>query len=795
MYLIPEDILQTLEFNRIQELAAENCSGAPARDLAREIKPLTDRRAVERRLSETMECARTMEGPEPLPMGEYQDIEASFRFLEIVDYILDQEFILAYRNLLRLHQSLEMWASDERMELYPVLTQLIRNLGFELAPLREIDSVFDEKGQVKDEASPELMSIRRRMEATVRSLDKTFASLAQVYRKEGWLTESGESIRNGRRVYMVPAEFKRKIKGIIHDESASGRTVFLEPDELVELNNALMELESEERLEIQRILRALCNRLRPFSSYLRELFRFVTRLDLIRAKALVSRMYKGIEPRMNEAMQVELRGAFHPLLYLRYQSLDRSVVPFDLTLSDDQRILVLSGPNAGGKSITMKSVLLIQMLAQAGFLIPARQGSSLPVFQKCFADIGDRQSIEDDLSTYSSKLRNLQRFLSMADKRTLIALDEFGSGTDPKLGGAIAEAILNALNRKRVMGVVTTHYSNLKVFAFKQKGLVNGAMVFDQDQLRPSYRLSVGKPGSSYAFEIASSSGLPEEVLRHARNLAGESTQALEQLLVDLQQERRSLEERLSSGKEKEARLDQLIRNYEQMFRDLEYQRKKLKVEAREIALQQKSMETMRVEEQVRALKEERNLEKALERKERLQKEQERLRSEIIRIRGEVHGQVAGLTGSLDSEIKVGGHVRLRQGGAVGEVLSIEKKQVQVAVGDMTLIVPLHELEAIQEPLHVKNRPSVRMADSEDSVSNRLDIRGFKKEEALRVLELFLDKALLGSSRSVRVLHGKGSGALRKTVFEKAREYKDIRAIEPAGPEDGGEGVTIIRFG
>lgn len=795
MLLIPEDILQTLEFNRIQELAAESCCGDPARAMAREIKPLTDRRVVERRLSETMECARTMDGPEPLPLGEYMDIESSLRFLEIIDYILEPESLLGYRIMLRLHQGLETWATDERMEPYPVLVNAIRSLAFDGTPLREIDAVFDEKGVVKDDASPELLSIRRRMEATLRSLDKTFATLGQAYRKQGWLTESGESIRNGRRVFMVPAEYKRKIKGIIHDESASGRTVFLEPDELVELNNALMELESEERLEIQRILRALCNRLRPFVGYFKELSRFIIRMDMIRSKALVSRMFKGVEPRINEAMQIDLRGAFHPLLYLRYQPQGRTVVPFDLTLSEEDRILVLSGPNAGGKSITMKSVLLIQLLAQSGFLIPARQGSSLPVYQKCFADIGDRQSLEDDLSTYSSKLRNLQLFLASADKRTLIALDEFGSGTDPKLGGAIAEAILHALNRKRVMGVVTTHYSNLKVFAFKQKGLVNGAMVFDQDQLRPAYSLSVGKPGSSYAFEIATSSGLPEEVLRHARNLAGVSTQALEQLLVDLQQEKRLLEERLSSGKEKEARLDQLIRNYEQLFRDLEYQRKRLKVEARELVLQQKSMESMKVEEEVRALKEERSLEKALERKERLRQEQEKLRTEITQIRAEANTTQSGPAGSSTSELTVGGHVRLRQGGAIGEVISMDRKQAQVAVGDMTLIVPLVELEVIQEPLNIRTRPSVRMADAEDSVSNRLDIRGFKKEEALRVLELFLDKALLGSSRSVRILHGKGSGALRRTVFEKAREYKDIRAIEPAGPEDGGEGVTIIRFG
>jgi DNA mismatch repair protein MutS2 len=779
MLLFPDDILQTLEFAKIREFTVEMCLGEPGREMAFLIKPATDAGVIRRRLEETDEWSRTLTGPNPMPFAEYHDIGDALKHLDIIDYILDVEDLLHIRSLLLGHQSWHQWHSDELQKVYPVLCALIYELPFEAKPLKDLERVFDTNGEVKDDASPQLKSIRKAIANRNKELEKTFQTLVQVYRKQGFLTDSGESIRNGRRVLTVPAEHKRKIKGIIHDESATGKTVFLEPEQLVELNNDLFELESEERLEILRILKALCHQLQPYSLYFKQLLKSTIRFDLIRAKAKVSQMYNGNRPEIVNEMHLKLFEAFHPLLWIKNRQSNRTVVPFTLELNPQNRILVLSGPNAGGKSITMKSVILIQMLAQSGYLIPALPHSQLPVYQKCFADIGDQQSLDDDLSTYSSKLRNMRRFLELADKRTLIALDEFGSGTDPKIGGAIAESILRSLNKSKVMGVVTTHYSNLKMFAFKEAGLVNGAMDFDQEHLRPAYSLRVGKPGSSYAFEIATSSGLPAPVLAYAKELIGPASQAVEQLLVDLQNERRHYEEQSLLSKERQRQLDQLIFGYESMFRDLEFQRKRLKLEAKEMALLQRSKEAQGVEEFIRELKEERNLERALLAKETLR----------LELQNPLHISKA-------TELAPGTFVRLKTGGAIGEIITMDKRKAQISVGGMTMIAPLKDLEIIREPLSIRAKASVRLPDnSDENITNRLDIRGFKKEEAMRVIELFLDKALMTSSRSVRILHGKGNGTLRKTVIQKAKEYKDIRTIEPGAPEDGGEGVTILRFG
>lgn len=795
MKLYPEGLLETLEFNRIRELTAERCAGPVAADAALTLLPGRDLPSIRRALAETDEASRTFEGPEPMPFGAYADIRDTFRLLEIADYVLDPEDLLQYRVLLRIHAGLHQWMTDERARIYPVLGEWVRGLAFESLPLVSLDRVFDDKGDVVDDASPALRQIRRNMAARQAEMDRQFGALVQEYRKQGWLTESGESIRNGRRVLTVPVEHKRKIKGIIHDESASGRTVFLEPERMVELNNELFDLESEERQEILRILRQLCHELRVFLPYFRELFRFVSRFDLVRAKALVGRMYGGQCPDMVEQPEVTLRKARHPLLVIRFKEQGKTVVPYDLTLDRRHRILVLSGPNAGGKSITMKSVMLLQIMVQTGFLVPVGPGSRFPVFHKFFADIGDQQSLEDDLSTYSSRLRNMQVFLRDADRRTLLALDEFGSGTDPQIGGAIAEACLKALNKKQVMGIVTTHYSQLKLFAHRQPGIINGAMIFDQEHLQPSYVLRVGQPGSSYAFEIAASSGLPAEVIREAQSKSGDHSRDLERLLVQLQQERLELEGRLEHTRQREVRLDQLIRNYEAMFGELEYQRKRLKVEAKEVALQQKSREAQEIEQLFRELKEERRLEKVQERRDQLKREQERLREQVASERQEAVLLAPEAAGGGVEPVRVGGYVRVRGGGAIGQVLAIEKRKARIALGEMTVVVDLRELEGVQEPLEAKTARTVTLRDEPGGPSTRLDIRGFKKEEALRVLELFLDQALLQSTRSVRILHGLGTGALRRTVWEKAREYKDIRSIEPAAPEDGGEGVTILRFG
>lgn len=794
MLLIPDDLLKTLEFDKIQELTAQACLGDPGRRIALGIKPTSDLRIITARLQEVAEWVASYQQDTSLPLSEYEDISPTFRFLEIVDYVLDTEDLLRYRTILLLQAHLHAWWTEERNVLLPTLYERIHSVPLLTGPLQALNRVFDESGQIRDDASTALRSIRAQIRRLEQELDKVFEILARDFKQKGWLTDSGESVRNGRRVLAVPAEHKRKIKGIIHDDSASGRTVFLEPEQMVELNNDLFELESDEKQEIYRIIKELCNQLRPYLKPISDWYRLLVKLDIIRAKARVSLSYSGHIPIITEQRQMKLLRAFHPLLWLKYSATGREVVPFDLELDTDRRLLILSGPNAGGKSVTMKSVVLIQLLAQSGYLVPAAAGTTLPIFRKFFADIGDQQSLEDDLSTYSSKLKNMEVFLRKADAYTLIAIDEMGSGTDPQMGGAIAEAILDSLHRKKVMGIVTTHYSNLKIFAFHQKAMVNGAMIFDREKLKPTYQLQVGKPGSSFAFEIATSSGIPQKVLDYAKKKAGASRQEVEQLLHDLQSERHLIEQQLITTKEREKKVDQLIAHYDNMFRELEFQRKKLKLEARELELQKKSAASLQVEQIIRELKEERNLEKTLAAREMLRQEQDKLRQQVIKVKEESEA-LAHPDQKRDGPLEVGDFVRIRGGESRGQIIQIDRKKASVNLGEMVVHVPLSNLEPVAEPLSIRSRKSVHLDHAhEASYGNKLDIRGFKLSEATRVVELFLDKALLGDQRSVHIIHGVGTGALRKAVMQKAREYNDIRAIEPAPPDAGGDGVTIIYF-
>ena len=795
MKILPEDLLNTLEFDRILGLTAEHCLGEPARIMALRLKPVIDPNLIRRWLEEVHEYSLTFQTTTPLPLSSYHDIQGSFRYLEIIDYVLDLEDLLAYRDIFQIHKEVIQWWDDEKRTLYPTLFNFTQRLPLEDGPLNHLNRIFDAEGQIRNDASENLALIRRKLASIERQLEKVFGTLVSEYRKKGWLSESSESVKNGRRVLTVPAEHKRKIKGIIHDESASGKTVFLEPEALVELNNDLFDLESEEKQEIHRILKALCNDIRPYKEYLEKWFSQLIRLDLIRAKALTGRAYQGVRPEIIKEQELELKSARHPLLMMKYQPLKKAVVPFDLKLDATNRILVLSGPNAGGKSITMKTVMLLQILTQTGFLIPVKHGSRLPIFLHAFADIGDQQSLEDDLSTYSSKLRNMQEFMAKANRRTLVALDEMGTGTDPQMGGPIAEAVLDRLNRLQVMGVVTTHYSNLKLYAFKQKGMVNGSMIFNQEKLAPTYEMRVGKPGSSYAFEIAMSSGIPENVLQYARKRAGMSQQAVEQLLIDLQNERRQIEEKQTTLEQRERQVDQLIQNYEKLYRDLEFQRKKFKIESKEKALMESATVAIEVEKIIKEVKEERNLEKAKEAREKLRIEQERLREQMR----QTSLQAAKVAPEQDKiaagPLREGSFVRLRGGGISGQVLKINKEKAKVNMGEMTMVIPIADLEVTGEPLDIRTRRSIHVdTTNEDSPATRLDLRGFKPDEATKVVELFLDKALMSSSRTVRIIHGVGTGALRKVVYKKVKEYRDIKAIEPASAQDGGEGVSIIYF-
>ena len=605
------------------------------------------------------------------------------------------------------------------------------------------------------------------------------------------LTDSVESMRNGRRVLTVPAEYKRRIGGIIHDESATGKTVFIEPAEVIPLNNEVYNLYTEKKKEIYKVLQILCSSLRPHADDFLDLQAMVVSFDVIRAKCRIAQLLEAHMPILSENPVIGIKQGFNPILKVKFKKEDRVVVPFDAELHGPNRIIIVSGPNAGGKSVVLKSIGLFQLMVQCGFLVPVDPNSKFGIFKKIFVDIGDQQSLEDDLSTYSSHLQNLKHFTENADSDTLILIDEFGSGTDPKIGGAIAEAVLRKLNQKKVFGVVTTHYSNLKYYAFKTRGIVNASMEFDQLALQPTYQLKIGKPGSSFAYEIATKTGLGKEIIKYAKYKTGKNEKAVDELLIKLQTENKETEEKMEKLMEKEDRLNKLIKNYENLHRELEFRRKKMKLDLKQMTLSQLGKDNRELENTVRELKESKKLEEAKALSKKVKKEREETISEISKLKEEVFYS----TDVDRSKLQVGSYARMRSGDASGEILKIKKGVAEIQLGIMKAKVPLKDLEPANEPIELKQKSvKTHLSTSREGVRTKLDVRGYTPIDTRQLVEEFIDTALMHNVTNLTIVHGRGSGALRKAVHEKLKEYKDIKSVTHPEEEFGGKGITYIKL-
>ena len=791
MKWIPQDTPENLEFDKLLELVQAACQGELGKARVSELQPMEDAALIERRLDEVAEWKQGVEDKQMLSIESYEDIAEDLHQLSVDGYVLPEAGLQRINGiLLQTREIFNFFGSGGRQQTYPMLFELIRPITFNKELLTEIARVIDEDGNIRPDASPELGRIRRLMGSKQREMDRVFKQMIEKYRKQGWLTDNVESFRNGRRVLSVPAEHKRKIRGIIHDESATGRTAFIEPEAVIDINNDIFDLQQEERREIYRILRDLSATLRPYVPDLRIYGELLVTYDLIQAKAKLARQLKAERPKVLAKPHLGIKEGRHPLLYLKNKQLGKTTVPFDLQLFGKNRVLVLSGPNAGGKSIAMKSVGLLQLMFQCGMLVPVDAESEMGVFSQIFTDIGDQQSLEDDLSTYSSRLENARNFLEEAQNGTLVLIDEFGSGTDPKIGGAIAEAILDELHRRKVFAVITTHYSNLKIFAFKTGGIVNGSMHFDKDTLSPTYELKVGRPGSSYAFEIATKSGLPPKVLKYARRRAGKNERAVDQLLIDLQREKQEVEEQLEDLKNKQQTLNRLTKTYEQLHRDMEVRRKRLKLEAKEQALQETAQHNKEMERVIRDLREAKNLEEAQAKAAKLRAEREQLSQQVTGLREDIY--YGPDKGNPAEEIKVGQTVRLRTGGATGKVEAIDKKKAILQVGELRMTVKLRDLEPAKEQLETNPTRSIRRdVDANHNLDRKLDVRGMRYEEVLSTTEAFMDQALLANLDRVQIVHGKGSGALRRAVHQKLKEFGSLSISHPPR-EQGGDGVTIV---
>ena len=794
MVFEPKDLFEKLEFDKILELVQKKCSGELARQQLEAIMPSTDYNYIESALAQTAAAKKGLEESESLPIQRYEAVDDDLKFLSVEASVLNEEALVRVHKILYLADRLFKYFSPGRKKKYEALFELIRNLNYDAALSSEIKKVVDDEGNIRANASELLQTIRRKISAKQIDLDRAFKKIIGEYRKKGWLSDNVESIRNGRRVLSVPAEYKRKIKGIIHDESTTGRTAFIEPEPIILINNDIFDLQTEERREIYRILKELSALLRPYGEDIAAYQEVIVEFDIILSKALLAQDYLGEAPILVDHPHIGWKAAKHPLLYLKNKSAKKETVPFNLELFGKNRLLLLSGPNAGGKSITMKSLGLLQLMVQSGFLVPAKEQSKVGIFKTFCADIGDQQSIEDDLSTYSSRLKNMRLFLEKSDEHTMVLIDEFGSGTDPKIGGAIAEAILKFLHQKKVYGLITTHYPNLKIFAFKTKGIVNGSMTFDKEHLSPTYQLKVGTPGSSYAYEIAQKSKLPKNVLDYARKRTGKNEKAVDELLVNLQNEHQELKDKINKIKDKEAKLAKLIKNYEQLHKELELRRKQVKLDAKENNLQQVARENRQFENLIREIKEEKNLEKAKEAASKIKHQRETLKSDVANLREDIYYKP---TENLkDKPLEVGDFVKLRTGGGAGKIELIKKDKAVVVMGLMKMTTKLRDLIPANAPLDIRKTKSIQLDTKDDgpTFESKIDLRGLTIEEALKLLEVFIDKALVSSATQLRIVHGKGTGVLRTAVKRKLKEYKDLGKNFHPQRNEGGDGVTIVEM-
>jgi DNA mismatch repair protein MutS2 len=800
--LYPSTIEQKLGFDKLREKLKDACISPLGISFVEKIRFSDNFGLVEKLVSQTAEMKQIIEIGENFPSQNYLDVTSSLKSAAIEGMLLTQtEFSDIKVSLQTIRMCLRFF-DDQEPGTFPLLSEYAKTVRIEKAITDAIDRVIDDRGQVRDSASTELSRIRKQLVSEQAGIRKKLDNMLRSAKSNGWIGEDVSlTVRNGRMVIPVAAEHKRKLKGFIHDESATGQTVFIEPTDVFESNNEIRELEYEERREINRILLQLTGLLRPFVPDLQKAYQFLGLMDYLRAKAKLALEMNAIFPPFANKQFIDWRNARHPLLHLSFQKQGKKVVPLNIALQEKERILIVSGPNAGGKSVSLKTVGLIQYMFQCGLLVPMEDGSSMGFFQNIFIDIGDEQSLENDLSTYSSHLTNMRHFLTLANRRTLFLIDEFGTGTEPGLGGAIAEAILEDLTKSGAYGVINTHYTNLKVLADKIPGLVNGAMRFDGEHLEPLYQLEIGRPGSSFAFEIASKIGLPNAIIEKAKEKLGSQQVSFEKLLKELDIERKVFTEKNIQLGIKERKLTKELADYTALRSSLENNEKKIVNEAKQKAKILLSDANQLIENTIREIKENK-AEK--EKTKTVRNELEKFGKKNLVIEAvEEPQQEPEVFEAEGGIITVGSYVRINGQTAIGEVLALKGKDAEIRIGDLKSTIKLNRLEKVSNKTYrnatgEKNlKTSAKGVDMNERMLNfsfNLDMRGKRGEEALGLVDQFMDNAIMLGYDELRIVHGKGDGILRTLVRNHLRGYSQVAGMTDEHADRGGAGVTIVKL-
>lgn len=791
--LYPRDIYEKLEFNKILDLLCTKCLSPMGIGRVQAMRLQTDAVLITKQLQQTHEFKQLILYEEQaFPTDNYLDLKNELTLLGLGNSVLSEEQFFKVAKVLRTIGAVAQYfaeAQKQRRENYPEICQITDKISLSKALVGHIKAVLDDNGKVRTEASKELSTIRRAIQNTYRDLEKKFNGLLAEYRRAGFLSDTEETMRNGRRVLAIPSEHKRKIRGIVHDISGTGQTVFIEPEETLHINNELIELHQAERNEVYRILRELTDKMRPFKPELEGYQKLLGLIDFIRAKALLAQDMNAAMPRLSSDKSMELFNARHPLLYLKNKAGGKKIVPLNLHLNIAERILLVSGPNAGGKSVLLKTVGLLQIMMQSGLLVPAADHSLMCIFRNIFVDIGDEQSIENDLSTYSSRLKNYRYFTDFANAKTLLLIDEFGSGTDPVMGGAIAETVLEALNKKFCYGIITTHYANLKVMATRTKGIFNGCMLFDGNNLQPLYKLDVGKPGSSFAFELAVKSGLNPQLISVAKEKMDINYKEFDELLASLQREKHEIQERERIVAAKESDLTALISQYKEKYGELEKKRKQILLETEQKALNDLQETNRKFDTMLREWGENKG-DKALVKQ---------IKSEIERDKQEKSQVIETLKDGIyyrDSKAvaQQGAFVRLRDGHEIGIVLELRKDQALVEFEQLRSHIKLRDLVVVEavKPKEHRSKSVYTNLEERSKFETGIDIRGMRRDEALTAVENLIDRALIFNVHEVKIIHGIGDGILRRSVRELLRKYTAVSSVNDEELQYGGAGVSIV---
>ena len=871
--IYPNNFEHKLGFDEIRRLLKERCLSTLGKEKVDEIAFSTDCSEINEWLNQVREFRRLKETKDDFPMQFFFDVRPAIMRIRLENTHLEEDEVWDLRRSLDTIAKIVRYLNDSGeiigdpiadMALaeykYPALQRLTEGIMTFPAMIRRIDSILDKFGKIKDSASMTLAGIRHELEKMQGSISRTLYTILHAAQKDGLVDkDAAPTMRDGRLVLPVAPGVKRRINGIVHDESATGKTVFIEPAEVVEANNKVRQLEAEERREVIRILTVFTDEVRPYVSDILNAYQLLAQIDLINAKAEWAQLTKAFEPTVNDLPYIDWIHAVHPLLQLSLEKQGKSVVPLDIMLSGKRkeesgkrnvgRLLIISGPNAGGKSVCLKTVGLLQYMLQCGLPIPIGDRSTAGIFEHIMIDIGDEQSIENDLSTYSSHLMNMKQMMKQANARTLLLIDEFGSGTEPTIGGAIAEAMLKQFWKREAFGVITTHYQNLKQFAEGHPGVINGAMLYDRHEMQALFQLAIGQPGSSFAIEIARKTGIPEEVIKDASDIVGSEYIQSDKYLQDIVRDKRYWEGKRQTIHQHEKSLESKINRYEDELNEIERQRKEILHKAKEQAEELLRESNKKIENAIREIREAqaekertrlareelntfkeqldtidtrdndeaiaRKIRQIQERKERKEKRKaEKLaRKEESGKRNEntlgTNGNLSPLTSHL-SPLKPGDTVRIKGLTSIGEIESINGSQAVVIFGGMRTKMRADRLERAEKPTTQLSKTEERnnniagsygmvSKDTRDVIDNRklnfrqdLDVRGMRGDEAINAVTYFIDDAILVGMPRVRILHGTGTGVLRQLIRQYLATIPNVTHYRDEHVQFGGAGITVV---